>query len=641
MCGICGEWNTRGVEIKSLQRMLDNLRHRGPDDEGYYINESLGLANCRLSIIDLEKGKQPISNEDETIWIVFNGEIYNYRILRDQLIERGHHFKTQSDTEVIVHMYEDFGPDCVKELRGMFAFAIWDKLAQRLFIARDPLGQKPLYYTYGEGSFTFASEIKALIHGCNISPRLNARAMHHLISLRAIPERDTLFENIYKLPAGHTLTLENGERTIRAYWDIQYTPKLNWSANELIDQLNKLMIDTVSCHMISDVPLGAFLSGGLDSTLIAAIMSTLSQAPVKTFSLGVKEQDFNELPYARKVSQLYGTEHYELIVEPDLITNLPIVIKHMEEPIDPYAFGVYLVAQQASKQVKVVLGGDGGDEMFAGYDRYLGNQIVDIYCLVPSLLRRQLIEPFIQSLTDNFRYNNLVQKLRWMIAMSKTSAGERYAQSACFLRFGHGHKETLYTKALWNELGGDDSSQYLLRFFNADNATHPVDKMLYTDLKTRLADHLLMITDRMTMSHSLECRSPYVDQHVAEFVATIPANLKLNGRHLRYIQRQLAKKYLPDSLIRRPKHGFGFPLAYWFSNELRELTTHYIRNSNLVAEGYFRPEAMIGILDEHLSGQIDHNYRIWLLLNLEFWHRLFIEGQKIEDLQNQIESIRC
>jgi asparagine synthase (glutamine-hydrolysing) len=287
----------------------------------------------------------------------------------------------------------------------------------------------------------------------------------------------------------------------------------------------------------------------------------------------------------------------------------------------------------------VVLGGDGGDEMFAGYDRYLGNQLIDLYCLLPSPLRHHILEPIIQRLPDNFSYNNRVQKLRWMMAMSKTSAGERYATSASFLRFSHAHKQALYTEPLWRELRDFDSVQHLVSFFNATNASHPVDRMLYTDVKTRLPDHLLMIADRMTMAHSLEGRSPYVDSQLAEFVAAIPAQYKLRGRTLKFIQRQVARAYLPELLVHRPKQGFSFPLAYWFRHELRKLTAEVFRSSNLVAEGFFREEAMMGLLDEHTSGRIDHNYRLWLLLNLELWHRLFIEGRSQDKLSEFL--LRC
>lgn len=638
MCGICGQWCEDGVSAETLQTMADSIRHRGPDDEGYFLQGNIGLASRRLSIIDLHTGRQPITNEQGTVWIVFNGEIYNYPELRRYLGERGHTFKTNTDTEVIVHLYEDHGLECVKKLRGMFAFALWDEVNQRLVLARDPLGQKPLYYTRAGGGLSFASEIKALLQRMTQSPRLNAKAMHHFISLRYIPEADTLFEGIYKLPAGHTLVFENGNLHIQSYWDLSYTPKQTASEDEIAIELRRIMLETVECHMLSDVPLGAFLSGGLDSTLITSLMATLSDQPVNTFSIGVKEQDFNELPFARLVAQRYGTRHYEGILQPDVVVNLPEMIWHMEEPVDPFALGVYSVAQLASQHVKVVLGGDGGDEIFAGYDRYLGNKLVDLYCLIPAPLRQMLVEPIIRRLPDNFSYNNRVQKLRWLVAMSKTSAGERYANSASFLRFSHAQKKTLYSPELWQRLGEVDSIDHLLHYFNAENAADFVDKMLYTDIKTRLPDHLLMIADRMTMAYSLEGRSPLVDQRLVEFVATIPSEFKLRGRSLKYIQRRIAGEYLPEPLLRRSKQGFSFPLAYWFRNELRAVARQLFQNSRLVAAGYMQPGSLMNLLEEHASGRMDHNYRLWLLFNFELWHRQFIDREPIDHLREVLSQ---
>lgn len=616
--------------------MADALQHRGPDDEGYYLGEQIGLANRRLSIIDLDAGRQPIANEDETIWIVYNGEIYNYPALRRHLRDRGHRFRTQTDTEVLVHLYEEYGLQFVEQLRGMFAFALWDEPARRLVLARDPLGQKPLYYAHSETVFTFASEIKALLRVSEQAPRPNFRAIHNYISLRYVPEADTLFAGINKLPAGHLLVLDDQELSVRPYWRLQYTPKQAGSAEEIATRLRDLLLETVECHMLSDVPIGAFLSGGLDSSLVAAMMSRISDTPIRTFSIGVREQDFNELPYARMVAERYGTDHHEFIVEPNLVATLPQMIWHMEEPVDPFAFGVYSVARLASEHVKVVLGGDGGDEIFAGYDRYLGNQLVDLYRLVPAPLRRYGIEPLVERLPDNYRYNNVVQKLRWLTAMSHTADGQRYAHSACYLRFDRDHKHMLYRDALWRELGPLDSTQHLIRFYEADNARHQIDKMLYTDVKTRLAEHLLMIVDRMTMAHSIEGRSPYVDRQVVEFVASIPADLKLRGRTLKYIQRPVAAEFLPAELVQRPKRGFGFPLAYWFQNELSDFMITMFRQARLATEGYFRPDAMQSLLEEHVRGDVDHNYRLWLLLNLELWYRLFIEGTSVEALRSML-----
>lgn len=640
MCGICGTYDAHGVDVAALETMAEAIRHRGPDDDGFYFNDDsvVGLASRRLSIIDLSTGKQPISNEDGCIWIVFNGEIYNYPALRDLLLERGHQFKTQTDTEVIVHLYEEFGIDCATKLDGMFTFAIWDETRDRLMLARDPLGQKHLYYTFKDGVFAFASEIKALLTDPSYRPQMNLRAVHNLISLRCVPDTDTLFEGIDKLPAGHILLLEHGEMHTMRYFDVQYQPKVTGSDADIIAQLHDLLLKTVESHMLSDVPIGAFLSGGIDSSLVAAMMSTLADKPINTFSIGVKEDDFNELPYARMVVERYGTQHYEHIVEPDLVGLLPEMLWYMEEPVDPFAFGVFSVAKLASQHVKVALGGDGGDEMFAGYDRYFGNQLTDLYCLLPAPMREHLIEPVIRRLPDNFSYNNRVQKLRWLVAMSKTDPAQRYAHSASFLRFSHEHKQVLYSDSLWESLAEYNPLDYLLSFYHADNAQEAVDKMLHTDVKSRLSDHLLVVNDRMTMAHSLEGRSPYLGVELTNFVTRIPTHLKLNGRKLKYILREVSKRYLPDTLVTRPKQGFSFPLAYWFRNELRTTAENLFAQSHLVEAGYFRREAMFQFLNEHVSGQIDHNYRLWILVNLELWYRLFIEGTPQHDLEDVLRQ---
>ena len=467
-------------------------------------------------------------------------------------------------------------------------------------------------------------------------------AVHDLLSLRCISESLTLFEGIHKLSAAHTLTLEDGRPAIEGYWDVTYGPK--WDAGEefLVSQLRDLLEETVHAHLVSDVPVGAFLSGGIDSSLIVALMARLSDQRVKTFAIGVQEASFNELPYARILADHYHTEHYETRVGPDLIATLPEMIFYMEEPVDPFAFGVYSAARLAAQHVKVVLGGDGGDEIFAGYDRYLGNQLVDLYCRLPVALRKHAVEPLIERLPDSYRYNNRVQKLRWLAAMSRHRGGRRYADSACYLRFNHQRKQSLYTESLWQQLSHRDSGEYLIQFFESDRATSPIDRMLYTDVKTRLADHLLMVGDRMTMAHRIEGRSPLVDRRVVEFVARIPDHLKVRGRRLKHIQRRVAEGLIPPSLIRRKKQGFSFPLAAWFKQDLRDTFADLLLEGNLVAAGYFRRQGIADLLTEHVSGRVDHNYRLWLLLNFELWHRMFIQQEPqdlVEDrLRDQLQT---
>jgi len=638
MCGICGFWQPEGVDERIVRSMNETLLHRGPDDEGYYFDGPVGLGHRRLSIIDLQRGRQPLSNEDGTLWIVFNGEIYNFPELRQELEAKGHRFKTQTDTEVIIHLYEEFGSDCVKRLRGMFAFAIWDRRSQKIFLARDHVGQKPLFFFQSNGVFAFASEIKALLQTGHIKAELDPTGMNHLISLRFIPELYTMFKGIRKLPAGHWMIFENGEYRLQRYWDLQYTAKLAISEDEIVQDLQERLLETVKSHLVSDVPVGAFLSGGIDSSTITSMMAISSPERISTFSIGVKEQDFSELPYARLVAEKYGTDHHENIVEADLLNLLPKLIWHMDEPADPFGLGVYLVSQMTRDHVKVVLGGDGGDELFAGYDRYVGNKLVDYYCFLPTWARKHLLRRLIQFIPDTYSYNSLAQKVRWMNEMSLTSGGNRYGESMTFLRFPHEMKEELFAAPLKNELNGEfDSIPKILQHFESDNAEDLIDRMLYTDMMTRMPEHLLLTVDHMTMAHSLEDRSPLLDREIVEFAASIPSDIKLRGHQLKYIFKKVAANFLPEPLMTRRKQGFSFPLAYWMKGFLGDLLETVLRESRLADEGYFDRSYMMKLLHQHRTGKADHNYRLWILLNLELWWRLYIDHHSVEDLEELIQ----
>ena len=633
MCGVCGLWQSDQASEDSLRAMNKALIHRGPDDEGYHFDGEIGLGHRRLSIIDLQKGHQPLSNEDGTVWIVFNGEIYNFPELRRKLESLNHHFSTNTDTEVIVHLYEEFGPECVTQLRGMFAFGIWDRPRRRLFLARDHVGQKPLFFYQKNGKFAFASEAKALLKSGLLDAQLDTAAMNHLISLRFIPETRTMFRGIQKLPAGHWMIYENGRYQIQKYWNLGYTSKLTGSEEQVVHTLKDLLLETVKSHLISDVPLGAFLSGGIDSSTVASIMALISPDRISTFSIGVQEQDFNELPYARLVAKKYGTNHHESVVESDLVRLLPRLIWHMDEPLDPFAFGVYQVAQMTRQHVKVALGGDGGDELFVGYDRYVGNRLVDYYCFLPAWFRKQVLRPVIELIPDSYTYNSFAQKIRWVNEMSLRSGGYRYAESMAFLRFPHEMKSELFTPSLLKELDGEfNSTDKILQFFESDNAEDLVDRMLYTDMMTRMPEHLLLIVDHMTMAHGLEDRSPLMDHRLVEFAASIPASMKLKGRQLKYIFRRVAKDFLPEELLTRRKQGFSFPLAYWMRGPLGNLLENLFLESRLAEAGCFHRSYMLRLLKQHRSGRADHNYSLWMLLNLELWWRIYIDELSLDKM---------
>jgi len=638
MCGICGKLTNSQIDPEDLRRMAKTLAHRGPDDEGYYIDGPIGMGHRRLSIIDLETGRQPISNEDQTIWIVYNGETYNYKTLRKDLEEKGHLFKTQTDTEVIVHLYEELGESCVEKLSGMFAFAIWDKNTKKLFLARDRIGQKPLFYARHGSTFLFASEVKAILAEPGIEREIDFEAIHHYLSLRFIPSPQTMFRNVGKLPAGHYLTYQNGDLRIHRYWDLSFREKLNLLEDQFVDCLQGKLTETVESHLVSDVPVGAFLSGGMDTSMIVALMGHLLPDPFKTFTIGVKEQDYNELPYAQMVAQQYRTDHIPQVVESNLIQLIPKMIWHLDEPSDPIAACMFHAAKLASEHVKVVLGGDGGDELFAGFDRYRGMGLVDYYKLVPAIIREKVLRPIIESIPDSFTYKSLSQKMRWVHQLSSYENGKRYAEATSFFRFSHQQKRLLFTDALWRKLQNNHSKDIIVDQYNKPNAEDPIDKMLYADFMTRLSEHTLMLTDRMNMAHGLEARSPYLDHSLVELLATFPSNMKIRGKHLKYVLRQLSKNYLPSEVIKREKQGFMLPVAYWFRNELHGFLKIYLMQSKMVKEGFFRKERILQLLEDHRKNRLDNHVRIWMLLNLEIWYQLFIERKEIEPIQEEIQG---
>jgi asparagine synthase (glutamine-hydrolysing) len=637
MCGIAGILSPDKRDV--ISKMTEVLAHRGPDENGYYYDDFISLGHRRLSIIDLVNGQQPISDETGSLHLICNGEIYNSPGLRKQLLSSGHTFKTSTDVEVILHLYQEYGRKCVEHLRGMFAFAIWDKERRTLLLARDHMGQKPLFFYHNGQDFAFASEVKGILFSGLVEPQIDLDGLWHYVSLRFIPDRYTLFKRIQKLPAGSSLFFEDGNFTIDYYWNLNFNEKLSLSEDEIIDELNSLLLETIEMHLLSDVRVGAFLSGGIDSSTVCAMMATLTGEPIPAFSIGVKEQGFNELPYARMVVDRYGLEGHERIVQADLIHMIPSMIYHMDEPSDPFGVGVYLVAQVASEAVKVVLCGDGGDENFAGYDRYAGNRLVDYYCLLPQWFRKKLMERLIKRIPESYGYKSLAQKASWLNEMSFFTHGERYAQSMSFLRFTQEAKEQLFTQSAKTQLQDYDSFGKILAYFESDNVDHVVDRMLYTDLMTRMPDHLLVIVDRMTMAHSLESRPPLIDYKVVEYAASIPPDLKLKGKNLKYILKKVAARYLPRELLYRKKQGFGFPLGIWMRTELRNFLRNLFDQSRFVEMGVFNHDYVNRISQEHISGKADHNFRLWILINLEIWYRLFYENETVESMSEFIDQL--
>lgn len=644
MCGIAGILPREPSDPDRLdalvRRMTDAIVHRGPDEEGFYVTPHVALGVRRLSIIDVAHGQQPMLTNDRSKVIVFNGEIYNYRQLREKLIGEGQSFRTGADTEVVLRAFDHWGEPGVSRLEGMFAFALWDEAKRTLYLARDCMGQKSIYYAETEVGWVFASEIKALLAlGC-LPRELDLPNLSHYMSLRYLPNRGTLFAGVHKIPPARVMQVTTHDQTLRQYWKPAYQPKWSGTEEELIDQLDHLMQRVVADHLMSEVPLGAFLSGGIDSSLVVAYAAQAAKEPLRTFSVGVNEKAQSELPWARMVAERYRTQHFETVTEPDLAQLAPSMVAALEEPVDPFAAGVYLVSRTTAEQVTVALGGDGGDELFAGYDRYIGQRIAEIYGRIPAPLRKGILQPLLGLIPESFGYKSLATKLRWLDRMSDMDGVARYAESAAFLRFPHAMKEELFSEDAWAKLAGE-SERLLDEFFSDGCADDFVDKMLHADCMTRLADHQLPIVDRMSMAHSLEVRSPFLDRRIVEFAMRIPAGWKLKRGRLKYITRKLGERYLSKGLLYRKKQGFGFPLALWFRSELRPLLEQTVAESRLVEGGIFRREAMSRLAREHIDGQIDHNYRLWMLLNLELWYRHFICGESVEELEEWVGKARA
>lgn len=638
MCGITGLISSQSVAEHQIDKMNNCIMHRGPDDDGIFVRGNIGLGQRRLSIIDLEGGKQPISNKDGSVWIVFNGEIYNYKELKSKLIHK-YAFKTNSDTEVLLHLYEEKGEKCLQELRGMFAFAIYDFNEKKLFAARDHLGQKPFYYYHEDGKFAFASEIKAILSLDDNLRKLDAEALYEYLTVRIITPPRSMFKGIRKLPPAHYLVLQNNKLSIKKYWDLKFEPKYSWNFNETLKKLDNEIEETVKYHLVSDVPVGAFLSGGMDSSLVVAMMSKFYDTSFKTFAGDVPYKDYSEISYARLVSQRYNTDNHELRFTPSLVKTLPDIVWHLDEPSDSLCVAMYYISELAKKEVKVVLGGDGGDELFGGYDRYYGNVYASIYALVPELIRNKIFGKLLKFLPEGFWYQSTSHKLNWIHQISSFKNGERYAKSLSYFYFSGEISKNLLTEKFLSEVNYFDPEASIKNYFNSENANELIDKMLHSDSMIRMPDHPVMILDRMAMAHGLEARSPFLDHKLAEFSAKIPPKFKIKGRKRRYIQTELARKYLPSELIDRKKQGFASPINYLLENEFKYLFNKFLSNSRLVEEGYLNQTTINTLLTEHLEKRKDHGQRLWLLTNSEIWYRMNIDNVSKNEMHNYLEKM--
>jgi asparagine synthase (glutamine-hydrolysing) len=637
MCGIAGIVNADQTRDVAMQRMLQALSHRGPDGDGVYHDDFATLGHRRLSIIDLEGGRQPLHNADRSVWLVCNGEIYNYRELRQQLERDGHQFLTHSDCEVIIALYERHGARLLEHLRGMFAFMLWDVKRRRLLAARDHLGQKPLYYRHDERGFACASEIKALLAFDQRPPKMNLAALDQYLALRLIDAPLSMFEGIHKLPPGHLLDLQAlGAPRIARYWQLQQEPKLPGSEEALLDELEAQVEASLRLHLVSDVPVGAFLSGGMDSSLLVAMLAKkIGIKRLPTFTMGLEYQRFDEAPAARAVARLFDTDHHEERVAPEITALLPDLVAALDEPSDPLSLCTWLLAKFARRHVKVVIGGDGGDELFGGYDRYYGNLYASHYQKVPEALRRRVIAPAVALIPESGWYKSVGHQLRWLQHLSFHSGSARYAASLSYFYFDRERRSQLFAAEIierWQQL---DAEAAIRTPYEAATGGE-LDRMLYADSMVRLPNHPVMITDRICMAHGLEARSPFMDHRLAEFAARLPPTLKVRGGTLRYIQRKLAARYLPAQMLNRPKQGFSSALPYLLQSEYSHLYAKCLANSQLARDHILDRNVMTQLIEEHAAKRADHGNRLWLLINAEVWYRMAILGQSKDDLRREL-----
>ncbi len=608
--------------------MAATIRHRGPDDEGFFFSDSIGLGFRRLSIIDLQTGHQPLSNEDESVWIVFNGEIYNYQELRDLATSRGHVFKTNTDTEVIVHLYEEFGTECVQRLRGMFAFAIWDEKAKSLFLARDRVGIKPLYYHKSDAGLVFASEIKAILADPSIRREIVPGLIDRFLTFLYLPGEDTLMRGVTKLAPGHYLLAKNGEIVIRRFWDLKFGERAEQtSGRDRSEELLQLLKDTVRLHMIADVPVGVLLSGGVDSTGILSLAVESTNKPVSTFTVGFAGSDVaDERPYARLAAQRFGTQHHDMTISAgDFASFLPRYIWHMEDPVcEPPAIALYYVSKLARNFVTVLLSGEGGDEAFAGYSNYRNLVWLERFkSCVPSLngtFSKGL--SFIDSVFHSDRllkYGNLINQRFPNYYYSRTSnpfsAGPRCLKN-------------IYSAEFNEVVNREQSLQPVREFQDHVHGFGTLDAMLYIDTKTWLPDDLLIKADKMTMANSIELRVPLLDHHVLEFAASLEPGMKLNGGKTKYILKKALSERVPKQIRDRKKTGFPVPYASWLRRELKDVVSDVLMDRKTIERGYFRKDAIEQILRTD-SESNDHSKIVFSLLCLELWQRAFLEEEQV------------
>lgn len=630
MCGICGvvhRHKEHPVALGDIKRMSDVIRHRGPDDEGHFVQGNVGIAMRRLSIIDLSTGAQPIFNEDRSLAIVFNGEIYNHRELRKELAAKGHRFQTKTDTEAIIHAYEEWGVECVKKLNGMFGFAVWDDRKQRLFLARDRIGIKPLYYYLDQNQLVFGSELKSIVQINSVPREIEPKALDTFLTFEYIPSPYSIFKNIFKLPPGHWMLYQNGEAKIQSYWQLAYQ-KSEMSEERLLSQFDELLHDAVNIRLMSDVPLGAFLSGGLDSSAIVAMMHRKSGNTVKSFSIGFDDPTYNELPYARAVASHFNTEHFEEIITPDVSRLTEKILWMLDEPFGDFSvFPTYLVSEMARKNVTVVLSGDGGDELLAGYDTYLAQKVARRYAKLPAFLRKGVVEPIVNALPPTSKKKGFINKSKRFIEGARLPEHLQHVRWMIFMQ--RAEKDLLYSADFAASLNGYNSTGFIEENFRRSTSADPLDQQEYVDIKSYLVDDILVKVDRMSMANSLEARVPFLDHRFVEFAASIPSGLRLNGKKTKYILKKALQNELPLQIIERGKEGFSIPIKNWLKNELKSMMLDSLSEANVRDKGFFDPRYVNRLVSEHINGNENHSHRLWALMVFHMWHDLYMKRDAI------------
>lgn len=625
MCGICGFLyadENRPAERHLLERMNATLYHRGPDDDGFYLQGPLGMAMRRLAIIDVAGGQQPIANEDGSVVVTYNGEIYNFRELRSELEKYGHRFLTHSDTEVIVHAYEQWGDSALRHFNGMFALALWDNRQKRLLLARDRMGKKPLYWHFSSHGLVWGSEAKALRVVPWIEVRINPLALHHYLTLQYTPNPLTIYEKIWQLPAAHKLVIYSGSKPeVERWWRLAFEPKWQITEAEAIARAKSLLSAAVSRRLISEVPLGAFLSGGIDSSVVVALMSKAVSEPVKTFTIAFEARQFSEARYARRVAEYYHTEHTEFLFRPaDLVRVIEAVIAAVDEPMaDPAALPLYELARQARQQVTVALCGDGGDETLAGYARYVLDKLLQPYAALPAWLTQRLIPALVRCFPEPAwipEDRNLLSALKRLGQFSAITHKASLARWGSY--FTQADKLSLYTDAWRDHFQNADTADWLAAAYDDALAASLLDRTLSADQATYLAGDLLPKTDRVTMAHSLEARAPLLDAEWVEWTARLPERFKIRGLQTKWLLKAAFADLLPSEIVRRGKQGFSLPVGMWLRGELRQWARRRLIGNHALDE-WFRRQAVQRLFEEHDSGKINHGKRLWALLMFAVW----------------------